>query len=97
MLPAEPKAEADNTCHDLDYSGYHKKIGSITSHCWENEPALIQPGRQRKSSLTKKMNLTVLLYIVYLMKIMTNTPSQGTGLTLFLEIMHCTCNLQINH
>ena len=54
MLPAEPKAEADNTCHDLDYSGYHKKIGSITSHCWENEPALIQPGRQRKSSLTKK-------------------------------------------
>ena len=64
MLPAQPKAEADNTCRDLDYSGYHKKIGSITSRCWENEPALIQPGRQRKSSLTKKMNLIVLLYIV---------------------------------
>ena len=60
MLPAEPKAEADNTCCDPDYSGYHKKIGSITSRCWENEPALIQPGRQRKSSLTKKMNLIVL-------------------------------------
>ena len=29
MLPAEPKAEADNTCRDLDYSGYHKKIGLI--------------------------------------------------------------------
>ena len=53
MLPAEPKAEADNTCRDLDYAGYHKKIGLITSCCWENEPALIQPRRQRKSSLTK--------------------------------------------
>ena len=25
VLAAEPKAEADNTKQDLDYSGYHKK------------------------------------------------------------------------
>ena len=24
VLPAEPKAEADNTYRDLDYFGYHK-------------------------------------------------------------------------
>ena len=26
MLSAEPKAKADNTYQDLDYSGYHKII-----------------------------------------------------------------------
>ena len=54
MLPAEPKAEADNTCHDLDYSGYHKKIGLITCHCWENEPALIQPRETAEIEPNKK-------------------------------------------
>ena len=29
VLLAEPKAEADNTNQDLDYSGYHKKTNLI--------------------------------------------------------------------
>ena len=29
MLLPEPKAEADNTNQDLDYSGYHKKTNLI--------------------------------------------------------------------
>ena len=34
MLPAEPKAEDDNTYRDLDYLGYHKKrISLFIIHC----------------------------------------------------------------
>ena len=29
VLLAEPKAEADNSNQDLDYSGYHKKTNQI--------------------------------------------------------------------
>ena len=29
MLSAESKAEADNTCRNLDYLGYHKKTNLI--------------------------------------------------------------------
>ena len=32
VLLAEPKAEADNTNQDLDYSGYHKK--SESNNCF---------------------------------------------------------------
>ena len=32
---------------------FNEALGSITSRCSENEPALIGPGRRRKSSLTK--------------------------------------------
>ena len=38
VLLAEPKAEADNTNQDLDYSGYHKKIepnNCFIIHCIE--------------------------------------------------------------
>ena len=40
MLPAEPKAEADNTYRDLDYLGYHKNranliIVLLLLHCFE--------------------------------------------------------------
>ena len=41
MLPAEPKAEADNTYRDLDYLGYHKNHANLIIvlllllHCFE--------------------------------------------------------------
>ena len=38
MLSAESKAEADNTCRNLDYLGYHKKNESnncFIIHCFE--------------------------------------------------------------
>ena len=40
MLPAEPKAEADNTYRDLDYLGYYKNRANLIVvllllHCFE--------------------------------------------------------------
>ena len=37
MLSAEPKAEADNSYRDLDYSGYQKTDSKncFISHCFE--------------------------------------------------------------
>ena len=37
LLSAEPKAEADNTNQDLDYSGYHKKNESNNCFIEENK------------------------------------------------------------
>ena len=43
-----------------------------------------------------KLNLIIGFLYTFLKKIMTNTPSQGSKLTLSLDIMHCACNLQIS-
>ena len=43
-----------------------------------------------------KLNLIIGFLYTVLKKIMTNTPSQGSKLTLSLDIMHCARNLQIS-
>ena len=43
--------------------------------------------------ILQKLNLIIVLLYVVLKIIATNTPSQGTELTLFLEILHCARNL----